>query len=108
MSRRYTVQPGDTLWEIAARFYGDGSQYDRIAQANGIADPDRINIGQQLIIPDSGSYEHRTYTVQPGDTLWEIAARFYGDGSQYDRIVQANGIADPDRINIGQQLIIPS
>lgn len=45
-----------------------------------------------------------SYTVQPGDTLAEIARRF---GTTVDVLVQANGIADPDRIAVGQELQIP-
>jgi LysM repeat protein len=48
-----------------------------------------------------------TYTVQPGDTLWDIAERVYGDGSEYPRIAAASGISDPDRIDPGQTLTIP-
>jgi LysM repeat protein len=51
--------------------------------------------------------EKRIYTVVSGDTLWAIAARFYGDGSQYPKIVSANGIANPDLIMVGQKLTIP-
>jgi nucleoid-associated protein YgaU len=46
------VVSGDTLWAIAERFYGDGSQYPKIASANGIANPDLIMVGQQLTIPE--------------------------------------------------------
>jgi LysM repeat protein len=48
----YTVVSGDTLWAIAARFYGDGSKYPKIASANGIANPDLIMVGQKLTIPE--------------------------------------------------------
>jgi nucleoid-associated protein YgaU len=51
--------------------------------------------------------EKRIYTVVSGDTLWAIAARFYGDGSQYSKIASANGIANPDLIMVGQKLTIP-
>lgn len=50
--RTYTVQAGDTLWDIATEFYGDGRQYPKIARANDIADPDVIHIGAVLKIPD--------------------------------------------------------
>ncbi|MEV6767561.1 LysM peptidoglycan-binding domain-containing protein [Nocardia sp. NPDC051030] len=49
----------------------------------------------------------QTYTVEPGDTLWAIAERFYGDGNRYQQIADANGIPDPDSINAGQVLTIP-
>ena len=50
----YTVEKGDTLSEIAEDYYGDGNDYTRIAEANDdqIADPDVIDIGWQLTVPD--------------------------------------------------------
>lgn len=49
----YTVQPGDTLSQIALKFYGDSSResYMKIAKANNIQDPDLIRVGQKLQIP---------------------------------------------------------
>jgi nucleoid-associated protein YgaU len=41
----------------------------------------------------------RTYTVVSGDTLWAISERFYGDGSKYQRIADASGVANPDLIH---------
>lgn len=46
----------------------------------------------------------RYYTVQPGDTLSAIAARF---GTTVDAIVKANNIKNPNLIYVGQRLIIP-
>ncbi|WP_436493236.1 LysM peptidoglycan-binding domain-containing protein [Actinokineospora sp. HUAS TT18] len=50
-AQTYTVVPGDTLSAIAKRFYGDGNQYMKIAQASGISNPDLIHPGQVLTIP---------------------------------------------------------
>jgi LysM repeat protein len=49
----------------------------------------------------------RTYTVVSGDTLWAISERFYGDGSKYQIIADASGVANPDLIHPGQVLTIP-
>ena len=49
--QHWTVDPGDTLWAIAEKVYGDGNQYQRIADANGIDNPDLIRPGQDLVIP---------------------------------------------------------
>ena len=49
----------------------------------------------------------RTHTVEPGDTLWAIAERFYGDGNRYPEIAAASGIENPDLIQPGQVLTIP-
>jgi nucleoid-associated protein YgaU len=53
--------------------------------------------------------EDRTYTVVSGDTLWKIAERMYGNGSQYMKIFEANTdiLENPDRIFPGQKLLIP-
>ncbi|MGW1076199.1 LysM peptidoglycan-binding domain-containing protein [Streptomyces sp. NPDC002537] len=51
--------------------------------------------------------EVRTYTVEPGDTLWDVAERFYGDGNRYRDIADASGIDDPDVVDVGQVLTIP-
>jgi 5'-nucleotidase / UDP-sugar diphosphatase len=48
----YTVKKGDRLWRLALRFYGDGSLWHRIAEANHIAHPFHIYEGSVLVIPD--------------------------------------------------------
>jgi nucleoid-associated protein YgaU len=48
---RYTVQPGDNLSKISQRFYGDANKYMTIAKANNLQDPDKIKVGQELLIP---------------------------------------------------------
>lgn len=57
----------------------------------------------------SGGQSSRTYTVQQGDSLSKIAKQFYGNGSQYMKIFDANRdrLSDPNRIQAGQELIIP-
>ncbi|HSA91839.1 MAG TPA: M15 family metallopeptidase [Terriglobales bacterium] len=47
----YTIQSNDTLAKIAARFYNDGSLYRKLAQYNGITNPNRIFLGQRIEIP---------------------------------------------------------
>jgi len=48
-----------------------------------------------------------TYRVKKGDTLGKIARQFYGDSARFPLIVAANSIPDPDRLPIGQALIVP-
>jgi N-acetyl-anhydromuramyl-L-alanine amidase AmpD len=50
--RTYTVKAGDTLKLIAEQFYHDPSKSDLIAKANNLADPNNIQVGQVLQIPD--------------------------------------------------------
>jgi nucleoid-associated protein YgaU len=51
--------------------------------------------------------KERTYVVKSGDMLMVIAKKFYGDESKYKLIMDANGIKDPNKIAVGQELIIP-
>jgi nucleoid-associated protein YgaU len=56
----------------------------------------------------SGAGE-KTYTVQPGDTLWKISEEHYGNGANYMKIFEANRdlLDDPNKIFPGQELVIP-
>ncbi len=47
----YIVKSGDNLSKISKSIYGDSNEYTKIAQANSIADPDKIRVGQELKIP---------------------------------------------------------
>lgn len=51
----------------------------------------------------------KTYTVKSGDCLWNIAKKYYGNGSQYTKIVNANKskIKNPNLIYPGWVLVIP-
>ncbi|WP_217269630.1 LysM peptidoglycan-binding domain-containing protein [Neobacillus endophyticus] len=98
----YVIKHGDTLSGIAAKF---GTTVNALAQLNGIKNPNLIYAGQTLKIP-SGSSSHSgvtqtTYTVRPGDTLSEIAAKF---GTTVNALVKLNNIKNPDHIYAGQIL----
>ncbi|HWP96405.1 MAG TPA: LysM domain-containing protein [Syntrophomonadaceae bacterium] len=47
----YTIVQGDTLWALAVSYYGDGTRWREIADANGITNPRTLQIGQEIIIP---------------------------------------------------------
>lgn len=96
----YTVKPGDTLSKIAAKY---GTTYQKLASYNGIANPDKISVGQKIRIPGSGV---KTYTVKQGDSLWAIAAKQLGDGSRYNEIKVMNGLTS-NTIHAGQTLKLP-
>ncbi len=51
----------------------------------------------------------RTYVVQPGDSLYAISRKLYGDSSHIDRIFQANRSSLPSKnsLKLGQVLVIP-
>jgi LysM repeat protein len=110
----YTVQPGDTLSHIALRV---GSTVQRLVDANGLSDPDRIYVGQSLTVPGGPAASPTpaappapatggdgTYVVRRGDALSLIARRH---GVTLRALADANGITDPHRIYAGQRLTIP-
>ncbi len=67
----YSVQAGDSLYNIAAQF---GSAADLIKKANSLEDKHVIKAGQTLKVPLPAS--EMLYTVRSGDSLSKIANRF--------------------------------
>ena len=101
-----TVKEGETLSEIAERL---GVPMGRLMQVNNISDPDLVEAGRVLRVPggSSGSGSGRSgggggsVTVQPGETLSEIASRH---GMSVDRLMAINGIRNADHVEAGQTL----
>ncbi|MCY3833209.1 MAG: LysM peptidoglycan-binding domain-containing protein [Chloroflexi bacterium] len=125
----HVVQIGDTLDEIARDY---NTTIAAVAQMNGIENPSLINPGQELRIPSANGTPVATpdgpptptatntpaptptplptnvpitHTVQPGDTLTQIAARY---GVSIVELAQLNGLIDYDRLGVGQVLLIPN
>lgn len=107
LNRTYQVRPGDTLSLIALRF---GIDADALRRLNRFPSLDAsLRVGQQLLLPATGEelrprapdQEHR---VQAGETLSQIAAEY---GVTLAALLQANRIADPNAVYVGQILIIP-
>lgn len=100
--RTYTVRPGDTLSGIAAKLGVAQSQITGFHSGN----PNLIYPGEVLAIGGAAApiqSAGTTYTVQSGDTLSGIAAKF---GTTYQAIAAKNGIANPNLIYPGQVLHI--
>ncbi len=122
----HTVKAGETLWSIAENSYKSGYNWVDIAKANNLTNPDMIEAGQTLTIPDvkpivietkgqiaaassveSGKTEKKTYTVVRGDDLWNIAVKEYGSGYEWTKIAQANKLANANLIHSGNVLTLP-
>ncbi|KLD54307.1 LysM peptidoglycan-binding domain-containing protein [Limosilactobacillus fermentum] len=95
----YTVQSGDTLSGIAAKF---GTTYQILSAINGIGDPNQIWPGQVLKVTGTVSQES-TYYVQAGDTLSSIATKF---GTTVSNLVSINHISNPNVIYVGQKIYV--
>jgi nucleoid-associated protein YgaU len=60
-------------------------------------------------VPAPGTVKPRVYRVQKGDSLARIASQMLGSETKVKAILAANpGLKDPNRISIGQELVIPS
>ncbi len=104
----HQVAGGDTLAGIAASY---GVTVGALVEANSIANPNLIQIGETLTIPGRGAPTDARrgpnrvddHAVAPGDTLARIAARY---GVTVAALAEANDIADPDLIVIGTILTV--
>jgi LysM repeat protein len=123
----HVVRSGDSLLQIA-RTYGVTTQ--ALLQANNLSDPNRIIVGQRLIVPVSATAtataipstlkptitattagaldatpvpEQRTDVVLPGDSLARVASR---NGTTVQNLINLNNLANPDLIVVGQRLIV--
>lgn len=93
----YVIQPGDSLWRLSQRY---GISVDTLIDVNGLSKPDRLVVGQAIVIPTP----ERFHTVQTGETLSQIADRY---GISVEELVRTNQIQNPDVISPGQILFIP-
>jgi LysM repeat protein len=107
----HTVQPGDTLIGIAARYR---TTVGAIAARNDIRDRALIVAGTRLSVPRTtaprssapGSTAARTNTVhvvRPGDTLGAIAARY---GTPLASLLKANRLSAHELIHPGQRIAV--
>ncbi|MBU7005785.1 LysM peptidoglycan-binding domain-containing protein [Phosphitispora fastidiosa] len=102
----YTIIPGDSYFGLATRF---NVTVDALIAANPGADPQNLQIGQQICIPGvpagtpcPGGF---LYVIKPGDTYYSIARRF---GTVVPALIAANPGVDPDSLVIGQSICIPA
>ena len=96
----YYVQAGDTLSSIAAKF---GTTVSNLVSINHISNPNVIYVGQKIYVGEASQGQSNAYTVQSGDTLSGIAAKF---GTTWQALAQKNGLANPNVIYVGQTLTI--
>ena len=113
----YTVQSGETLWEIARRHKVGVSE---LAKWNGIAPKDNLRVGQSLAVWTKGSLAGSPasvpaasnpnmvrkvrYAIRNGDSLYAIADRF--NVSVNDIKSWNNSVASNQYIQPGQRLTL--
>ena len=104
------VRPGDTASDIAVRH---GTTVAALLDANRMAAPELIRVGQMLQIPDAsltlpayarGSHDAETYRVGKGEGVFETARRF---GVDPTALARTNGIGVNAPIAEGDELVVP-
>lgn len=132
----HEVERGDTLWDLAERYLGDGMRWRDLRAANVgreqpdgeriRADTEAVNAGWTLLIPDrspadaagpgSGQLAGDGLVVEAGDTLWDLADEHLGDPYAWPRLHEENrgdpqpdgdALEDPDLIQPGWTLDLP-
>lgn len=95
-TKKITVKAGDTLSDLAVEYHTTVAELQKL---NGLTKTE-IFIGQVLKVPTSGgSSSSKTYKIEPGDNLTEIAAKFETTVAE---ILKLNRIANEDKIYTGQ------
>lgn len=94
----HVIKSGESLWQIS-KYYG--VSVNKIIEVNELPNPNRLVIGQALVIPT----EDFLYIVKPGETIWSIAGSY---GISPQSIIQANPTINPDNIYPGLKLYIPA
>ena len=135
--RTHVVAEGETLFQIAKKYYGAGNSWPKIAQHNGIR-AEAIKPGTTLRLPGleaspalavaprtaprkandasvvvpkksaDSSLRPKIYTVKQGDTLASISRRMLGSPERLADLVRLNGIEDTDTLSIGQTIKLPN
>ena len=111
LAAEVTVQPGETLSQIADRL---GVSMTRLMKLNGITNPDHVESGSKLTVPNSVSSSGRAkgsstsstakttkVTVKDGETLSEIANRH---GMSVNELVRLNDLSNADHVETGSTL----
>lgn len=134
--KRHNVQANETLWGIAAKYYGDGNLYQNLARHNAgrVGEGGTVHPGVTILIPpkhillagdlptintptNTGApvttptkNTARTYTVKKGDTLGLISQRELGTVKRMQEIIDLNRdqIDNADEIRVGMTLKLPA
>jgi len=103
--------PSDGEWQVRPdQPVAPGTYNLRIDQIAAGKVSERVELPFTRAAPLKSRPGENYFIVQPGNSLWRIARRSYGDGILYTVIYQANldQIRDPDLIYPGQVFAVPA
>lgn len=130
------VKKGETLYQIAQRYYGNGEQWRLIAEHNPgkVMANGHVNENVRLVIPNlpasplgdafvpvgreravrvdqlARAGRARTIEVKPGDTLMGLAAKHLGSQARWEDLLAANRdkLSSPEALQAGMTLTLPA
>jgi LysM repeat protein len=105
----YQTKEGDSIWSITRQFQ---LSIHEVAQVNKIEQDERLSPGQLIKIPtneednssSNGVVSTLTYTVQKGESLWDIAQQYR---LSLEDISAVNDLNETNSLPIGQEIKIP-
>lgn len=107
----HSVEFGETLQDIAQKYYGDPARAAEIADANGLDVDQFLMTGMLLDIPDAESTGFDeippTHIVGPFDTLVDISLMYFGMPDMASAIAQLNGLPEDAFLMQGLELKLP-
>ena len=103
VSDTYTVQPGDSLADIAALY---STTVEALLQLNDLPEPSLLYSGQIIVVPPRvAPPPANVHVVQEGETLSIIAERY---GATVEELLALNDVPDPNNVPVGQALVLPA
>ena len=105
----HVVVAGDSLYKIGLKY---GVSWVTLAELNGLDNPNRLSVGQEIKLPSESEALEPTpspqteeiYVVNAGDNLYRIGLAY---GLGWVQIAEANGIVNPNHLVVGQKIKIP-
>jgi nucleoid-associated protein YgaU len=121
-TRYYTTQADDLAWKLGVKFYGDGTKWALIKEANPTVDLEhnlRAGVKIKIPVPPASAAVAGTphapptsapneYVVQAGDTLSSIAHDKLGNASLWRKILELNPGLDERSLPAGKTIKLPA
>ena len=101
MYDKYLIKEGETLEDIASIF---NTSVDMILNINDMYSREYLRAGEEIIVPKNQESYFTYYTVNQGDSLYQIARKYNINPSL---LALLNGLNMEDYIYPNQRLIIP-
>ncbi len=131
--RFYIIKDGESFWTVSKKLYKSVKHYAAIVKANPDVDPRRVRAGQVIAVPvidgadlqeellataeelEPRSRRPRVYlardvrhVIRDGETLGDIAQKYYRSAIKWPHILVANPDLDPKRLRARKTIVVPA